>query len=306
MNSALPIEFALLSLVLISTCPPATPPASSKLGVFVATSPCNEVSKRLLQIPAAADCELIKWNLTLYQDANTLTPITYALNCVYGLPQQGTNGLANGGTRVDKEGKWTIVRGTKTNPDAVVYRLDGGTSQGSVSLLKLDHDLLHLLDRDESLAIGSAGWSYTLNRTEDFARDMQVSSAATSSPGQLISSTTTASPQTTASSILGRFVGRSPCSEVARALNKAVGADCLKVKWDLTLYQDPGTATPSTYRLNGTFYRDRVREGKWAILRGTKTNPAAVIYQLDPDKPQPSLLFLKADDNILFFLNRSR
>jgi hypothetical protein len=306
MKSTVPIEFALLSLILISTCSQAKHPDSSKFGVFVATSPCNEVSRRLLQIPATANCEMIKWNLTLYQDAITLTPTTYEINCVYGLPQQGTNGLSNGGTKVDREGRWTIVQGTKANPDAVIYELDSADPQGSVSFLKVDHNLLHLLNRDESLAIGTAGWSYTLNRTENIERDVHQASAPTTSPLQVTSPTASASPKITASSIVGRFEGRSPCLEVTRELNKAVDADCLKVKWDLTLYQDPSTTTPTTFKLNGTFYRERVREGKWAILRGTKINPAAVVYQLDPDRPQRSLLFLKADDSILFFLDRSR
>jgi hypothetical protein len=306
MKSIVPIEFALLSLILISTCPPGTPPGPSKLEVFVATSPCNESSRRLLQIPATANCEMIKWNLTLYQDANTLTPTTYTLNCVYGLPQQGTNGLSSGGTKVNRQGEWTIVQGTKANPDAVIYELDSGDPQGSVSFLKVDHNLLHLLNRDKSLAIGTAGWSYTLNRIENLGRDVQQPRAPSTFPLQVTSSTTSASPKRTASSIVGRFEGRSPCLEVARELNKDVNADCTKAKWDLTLYQDQGTLNPTTYKLNGTFYRERVREGKWAILRGTKIDPAAVVYQLDPDKPQRSLLFLKAGDNILFFLDRSR
>jgi hypothetical protein len=306
MKSIVPIELALLSLIFISTCPPAKPPDSSTLGVFVATSPCNEVSRRLLQIPTTANCEMIKWNLTLYQDANTLTPTTYTLNCVYGLPQQGTNGLSNGGTKVDREGRWTMVRGTKANPDAIIYELDPGDSQGPESFLKVDHNLLHLLNRDESLAIGIAGWSYTLNRTENIGRDVQQATAPTTSPLQVTSPTTAGWRKMTASSIVGRFEGRSPCLEVARELNKDVDADCIKVKWDLTLYQDPSTTTPTRYKLNGTFYRERVREGKWAILLGTKIGPAAVVYQLDPDKPQSSLLFLKADDNVLFFLDRSR
>ena len=106
--------------------------------------------------------------------------------------------------------------------------------------------------------------------------------------------------------MLGRFVGRSPCQDVARELNKTVTPDCIKVKWDLTLYQDPNTLAPTTYKLNGTFFRERIREGKWTIVRGTKTSPNAVVYQLDPDKSQGSLFLLKADSNILFFLDKER
>jgi hypothetical protein len=49
-----------------------------------------------------------------------------------------------------------------------------------------------------------------------------------------------------------------------------------------------------------------MREGTWTVLRGTGTRPDAVVYQLDPDKPRESLSFLKADDNILFFLDEGR
>jgi hypothetical protein len=87
-------------------------------------------------------------------------------------------------------------------------------------------------------------------------------------------------------------------------MNHLVEADCKKVKWDLTLYQDPGTSAPATYTLDGTFYRDQRRKGTWRVLRGA--TPGAVIYQLDPAASQGSLLLLKADDNILYFLDGSR
>jgi len=80
----------------------------------------------------------------------------------------------------------------------------------------------------------------------------------------------------------------------------------MKLKWDLTLNHDPVTRIPTTYRLKGTLYRERIGEGRWAIVKGTKTNPEAVVYQLDPDKAAGSLFFLKADNSILFFLDKER
>lgn len=62
----------------------------------------------------------------------------------------------------------------------------------------------------------------------------------------------------------------------------------------------PEHTCTTTYKLRGTFFRERVREGKWTIVGGPKTSPNAVVYQLDPDKPQGSLFLLKADSNILF------
>jgi len=278
------------------------PPGSSTIGNFVATSPCDAVSRAALKIPATANCEMIKWHLTLFEDADakTLTPTTFELNCVYGLPEQWTTGLSKGGTNLGWKGRWKIVPGA----DAIVYELDLGVPNGTVSFLKVDHNLLHLLDQNKNLAIGNAGWSYTLNRTSDLGRD--IKQAAGTSQLQLASPATYTSKITTGSSRLGRFVGRSPCQEVARELSQAVTPDCIKVKWDLTLYQDPNTLAPTSYKLRGTFFRERVSEGKWTIVRGTKISPNAVVYQLDPDKPQGSLFLLKADSNVLFFLDRDR
>lgn len=300
MKSIGPIGLVLLSMVFTQPVARPVPPGSSATGNFVATSPCDAVSRAALKIPPTANCEMIKWHLTLFEDAKTFTPTTFELNCVYGLPEQGTLGLSKGGTNVGWKGKWKIVPGT----DGAVYELDLGVPNGTVSFLRVDHSLLHLLDQNKSLAIGNAGWSYTLNRTGDLRRNLKQ--AAGTSQSQLASPITYTSQITTDSSMLGRFVGRSPCQDVARELSRAVTPDCIKVKWDLTLYQDPNTLTPTSYKLRGTFFRERIREGKWSIVRGTKTNPNAVVYQLDPDKSQGSLFLLKADSDILFFLDRDR
>jgi hypothetical protein len=305
MKSIVPIQLALLSLILIATCPPAQPSAQSKLGVFVGTSPCDAVARRPLGIPATADCEMVKWNLTFYQEPGTLAPTIYELNFTYGMAQPNTNGFKNGGTKVERKGKWAMARGTRTDSSSFVYKLDAERSEESISIVKLDDSLLHLLDADRSLAVGTAGWSYTFSRTEPQRLQTSPPSAAVTSPAQT-TSTKSSSPQAAASSVLGRFVGRSPCAEVAREMNQTVEADCMKVKWDLTLYQDSKTFAPTTYTLDGTLYRDQTRKGTWKMFRGTGTNPGSVIYQLDRGASQGSLLFLKADNNILYFLDRSR
>ena len=67
-----------------------------------------------------ADCELIKWNLTLYQDASDKKPTAYKLHCVYGLPGQGTIGLTGNEKEIEMDGKWKIVKGTAANANAIV------------------------------------------------------------------------------------------------------------------------------------------------------------------------------------------
>jgi hypothetical protein len=139
---------------------------SSVPGVFLASTPCSLGTRPLPGIPVNADCELIKWKLVLYQDEVKKTPAGYKLHCVYGLPKQGTTGFIGGGKTIELEGKWTIVKGTASNPRAIIYQLHDDKTNQTISFLKLNDSLLHLLDSDLRLMIGSAAWSYTLNRTK--------------------------------------------------------------------------------------------------------------------------------------------
>lgn len=134
--------------------------------IYVASTPCSENSKPVPGIPPGADCEFIKWNLTLYQNAADKTPATYELHCVYGLSKQGTTGFIGGGKALDMKGKWAIIKGTATDPAAIVYQLYVEKTNAAISFLKLNDDVLHLLDAGKHLMIGSAAWSYTLNRKQ--------------------------------------------------------------------------------------------------------------------------------------------
>jgi hypothetical protein len=125
------------------------------------------------------------------------------------------------------------------------------------------------------------------------------------SPGP---STSTNSPARLPSGpdVLGVFEGRSPCQEIVGLLNVAGREACTKIKWRLILYQDPVTHAPTTYALGGFMWRNPPRTGKWTILKGTPNDSNATVYQLDPDDPQGFLSFVKADENILFFLDKDR
>ena len=298
------VDLTLIAVLIGLTCSPAARSESAVFGIFEGTSPCDAVSRKPLQIPTTVNCEMIKWSLILFQNRDSIDPTTYELNFSYGLSQSNTNGLINGGTKVARRGRWTTAHGTTTAPNAVTFELDKG-SAGAMSFLKLDHNVLHLLDSDRNLAVGNAGWSYTLSRRDTLQKQTDLANATATSSFQSaqINSLSTGAPL---SSVLGRFVGRSPCVQVARELRKTVGADCMKVKWDLTLYQDSKTLAQTTYELRGTFYRDRIRKGTWTVLRGARGNRAAVVYQLNADAPDGSLMLLKGDDNILFFLDGDR
>ena len=68
------------------------------------------------------------------------------------------------GTKSETEGNWTIVKGTKTNPNSMVYRLGSDKPETSISFLKISDKLIHLLDIKEKLMIGNESFSYTLSQ----------------------------------------------------------------------------------------------------------------------------------------------
>ena len=68
------------------------------------------------------------------------------------------------GTKNETGGKWTIVRGTKTNPGSIVYMLESDKAEKTITFLKLGDNLIHLLDNDGKLMIGNESFSYTLSR----------------------------------------------------------------------------------------------------------------------------------------------
>jgi len=180
--------------------------------------------------------------------------------------------------KINIEGAWKVERGTKSNPSALVYQLQSGNHHISFQLL--DDNLLHLLNADKSLAIGNDGHSFTLskspatiNQQANYTPSNQTISLPTGLQGDSI-----------------RFVGKTPCKELAGTLKTSTSINCFKLKWDLILKQDPEKNYPTTYELRRTGHREGVIKGKWIVSKGTKTNIEAIVYQLDPDKPDESIL----------------
>jgi hypothetical protein len=124
------------------------PADSVVIGVFEGRTPCGEPAVAFTGFPAA-NCEKIKWELTLYAAGSSRRPAGYVYR----------------GTRSTKEGTWSIGRGTAADPTAVVYTLhyDAGRT---LHLLRADENVLLLLGPDLTLLVGDASWSYTLSRTD--------------------------------------------------------------------------------------------------------------------------------------------
>ena len=195
-----------------------------------------------------------------------------------------------------REGPWKIAKGTKSAPDAIVFEL-----AGAVALVKVNHDILHVMNPDRSLMVGNGGWSYTLNRAES-AEKPGDPDLAVNTPSQSY----TISPVATGATVFGVFEGRSPWLGIARELKLTEDAGGIKAKWRVTLYHNPDTQAPTTYRVEGSLHRKGAREGKWTIQRGNETDRNAIVYCLAPTATAPALYLLKGDDNVLFFLDQKQ
>lgn len=140
--------------------------------IFTGTTPCSNVIRPIHKITPEADCPseeckcvMVEWKLILFQNPVSSQPTRYQLSGVNRFIVKESNMYSQPGTKSEREGKWTIIRGTKSNPEAVVYRLNPDNPGISLDFIKLSDKLIHVLDQDGRLMIGNEFWSYTLTRT---------------------------------------------------------------------------------------------------------------------------------------------
>ncbi|HMF71327.1 MAG TPA: hypothetical protein VK616_07615 [Flavitalea sp.] len=161
-------------LVIIAIYPGApelSTSAKDSSAFFAGTTPCNNIIRPLNKIAPEADCAwnechcfMVEWKLTLYSDPLTRKPTSYKLISINRFTVRETNMYSQPGTKTESEGKWAIIHGSKTNPEAIVYQLNPDKPEISLSFLKLSDNLLHIVDQDGRLMIGNEFWSYSLNR----------------------------------------------------------------------------------------------------------------------------------------------
>ena len=153
--------------------------------------------------------------------------------------------------------------------------------------------------------------------TAFFSLFVKLSEAQTAAADNKPSQTITFHPIPKGPSVFGVFDGRPPCIEIARQLKISIDAYCPKLKWDLILYRDPVTLQPTNFALTivgggdvvkqeGGSYRKKLLEGKWAIIKGMKSNSDVEVYQLELDKPRAYLYLMKGDENVLFLLDENK
>ena len=249
-----------LSTLIIVSC--ASGKENTKENTYIGSTPAGGVVKSFLGIPLPDSIDFIRWKLIL-QDNH------YQLQCNYGIGKPNTNGFINGGKKIELKGE---LRKEKN-----YYQLQNAGK--ILKLAELNTDLLHLLDADNNLLVGNAGWSYMLNNINPSFTD-QINLTA---------------KQTVLKDSMA-FQGRSPCKVpgIIRA-----GVECYKLKWYAVLYSDATKNQAGTYRVLGTPWRKEGGiTGNWNIITGKN---GRIIYRLNDANGNAFLYLLKLDENILMF-----
>jgi len=273
---------------------PEGAPAQSR--VFVGSTPCGESIRTLLGVPRDVNADLIEWELTLNDPGESGARSTYDLRYRVGMTVPNQPGLGSAARRLERRGTWRVGTGIRSQPAATVVELDG-----AVSFVKVSDTILHVLEPDRRLMVGDGGWSYSLSR-RDAAEPAVDAALAAADSGDGPRTTSRA----TGPSVFGIFDGRTPCQGIARELGVPARPGCWKAKWRLTLFHDPKTHQPTTYRLEGTVYGRRPREGRWQIAKAIPARTDAEVYELAAPNGEAQVLLLKGDDRVLFFLDRER
>ena len=250
--------------------------------VFVGSTPGDGQIKSMLSISAATPVDFIRWTLTLRNDS------TFNLNIAYGESQPNTLGFRNGGQKKQFQGSFALAR----SPDKSfkrVYQLKSSRFGETISLVKLNENLLHILNDRHQLMIGNGGWSYSLNRTHR------------APPGQVMISSSLSDKRP----LRIVFDGRTPCQEISREHPEMKTSEhCFKLKWRLILFRDSVTHLPATCSIRKVVDGSAQDvSGTWTILNDTSGSTDVVIYKIETVQPEKPILFLVGDDHVLFFLD---
>lgn len=136
-----------------------SPRISSPELIYVGSTPAGNYIKSSLKISPGITCEFIKWTLTIKPASKTFTATIW-----YGESQPSTTGFKNGGMKAEISGNYTAANAATNSPAKTNIVLQSPQLNNSITLLKLDNNLLYFIDGEKKLLIGNGGFAYLLNR----------------------------------------------------------------------------------------------------------------------------------------------
>jgi hypothetical protein len=125
--------------------------------VYQGRTPCQAISK-LLEIPMGSDCKKLKWVIVLKKDPVTLLPAGYELKGTIVRHKDSKDSIT---------GIYSVVRGSQTHPEAIVYKLWYEPTNNFIYLMNMDNSIILFLNYGKELFPGDQDFSYTLNRRRE-------------------------------------------------------------------------------------------------------------------------------------------
>lgn len=269
---------------------------------FAGSTPGGDEAREFLGgLPQNAPCHHVVWRLALATNRGPSAAGTFHLQALYRVPNTGNTNQSIDGPSVVVTGTWKSQRPENAARPAEILVLERTSPAQKITFAVINPHLIHVLNRDGSLALGNGGASYTLNCMEHAEAPMDPDLLADAP-----SISYRISPRAVGPDVFGVFEGRSPCHRIANELATPQHPGCFKAKWRVTLFQDVSTRAPTRCTIEGSLFRDEPGGGTWSLGKGAANDPSANVFQLNTGRNRPPLLLVQGDSNVLFFLNKNR
>lgn len=235
--------------------------ASAKDLDYTASTPAGAELRDFLGINQGDSLDFIRWSLRIIDNK------TFELECKYGISRPNTNGFID-----EKKVKLSGVAEVNGARMVLKHKLK------SLAMLVLNENIIHLLNKDGTMMIGNAGWSYTLNAMQKVpTQELKLASFKNHFDDSVV------------------FIGRTPCRGIEELMIKKTRPECYKKKWIISLYKEKPDANSGTYKIGTVDTRD----GKWTLKKEKSNN---IIYSLDLNNGN-TIDLLQTDANIVYIMD---
>lgn len=228
---------------------------------YTASTPAGSEVRDFLGISKVDSIDFIRWKLKITDLKD------FHLSCSYGISKPNTNGF------IDE--KITVCQGTVNLKNEI---LTLNRKDKILSLVILNYNIIHVLNKEGTMMVGNAGWSYTLNSLKQVpAPEINLKFHPT-----FIDSVS--------------FEGRTPCRGIEELMYGRTTPECYKKKWLVRLYKNNLHANSGTYKIGGNVPSNT---GKWTLKKNSR---GKIIYSLDLNNGH-ALDLLHTDENIVYLMD---
>ena len=230
---------------------------------YTASTPAGHIVRDFLKINQLDSIDFIRWKLKIIDLKE------FHLSCSYGISKPNTNGFMNE--------KKLSLEGAVNFSDGIFTLNNNGKL---LSMQVLDNNIMHLLNKDGTMMVGNAGWSYTLNSINQVpALEVKLKTKNISFTDSIV------------------FEGRTPCRGIEELMIGKTTSECYKKKWLVCLYKFDVTVGAGMYKIGSSV---GAKTGRWKLK---SSGTGKTVYSLDLNNGN-TLDLLHTDKNIVYILDQ--